>query len=340
MAEQQAAPATTTAAPATTTPAASDMRALRHRTLLANGALLLTTTFWGMMVPLTALLLAWFDPFFLGGLRYALALPFLWLFVAFSRERVSWRGLTFGRMMGLGASMAGFSMFYNLGVAHAHPVTAAVVLMCGPFVAAIMARFLFNVPLERTLLLALPVTVAGGIVVALGARASRLGGEDAGVDLAMGFGGGEPLLILAQVCWTWYSLRAQHWLSHLGQLRLSALSSTVGAAWMLGIYLLLWAVGIAGAPVFVVPPEALAALAWISITGVALAIVLWNFGTSTIGVPQAALYLNLQPVIASLTAAVMGAPPSLLQVAGGIVVMAAVFYVQQARLRALGHAAR
>lgn len=335
MAEQQAAPAATTVAAAM-----PDLQAQRKRTLLANGALLLTTTFWGMMVPLTALLLAWFDPFLLGGLRYALALPFLWLFVALSRERVSWRGLTWGRLTGLGLSMAGFSMFYNLGVAHSHPVTASVVLMCGPFVAAIMARFLFNAPLERSLLLALPVTVAGGIVVALGARASRLGGEGAGVELSMGFGGGEPLLILAQVCWTWYSLRAQHWLSHLGQLRLSALSSTVGAAWMMAFYFLLWGLGIAGAPAIDVPLEGLAALAWISFTGVALAIVMWNFGTSIIGVPQAALYLNLQPVTASLTAAAMGAPPSLMQVAGGVVVMAAVFYVQTIRLKALGHAAR
>ena len=64
-----------------------------RRTMMAGGALLLTTVFWGAMVPLTALLLEHFDPWFLAGARYIVALPFLWLFVALARDRVSWRGL-------------------------------------------------------------------------------------------------------------------------------------------------------------------------------------------------------------------------------------------------------
>jgi drug/metabolite transporter (DMT)-like permease len=303
-----------------------------RRAALAGGALLLTTVFWGAMVPLTALLLQHFDPWLLAGARYVVALPFLWLFVVLARDRVSWRGLSFPRVAALGAAMALFSVFYTLGIAFSHPVTASVILMCGPIVASIMAWFLFRTPLDRTLLLALPVTVSGGIIVAVGAP-SRAGG-------GMGFGGGEILLVFAQVCWTWYSMRAQQWLARLGQIRLSALSSSAAGVWMIGLYLLLWALGIAAAPPVSVPLDMAAILIWISFTGVACAIVLWNFGASVIGVPQAALYLNLQPVVAALTAAALGSPPSLLQIVGGFIVMAGVLYVQVSRLRGAGDGGR
>lgn len=297
----------------------------RQRTLLAGGALLLTTLFWGAMVPLTALLLRYFDPFFLAGARYVVALPFLWLFVLLRRETFSWRGLPMSRVFTLGGAMTAFSVFYTVGIAHSHPVTAAVVLMCGPIVASIMARFLYGTPLDRTLMLALPVTVAGGIVVAVGAPGRLDGG--------MGFGGGEILLVGAQVCWTWYSMRAQQWLAHLGQIRLSALTSSAGGVLMIGLYLVLWGAGLAGAPPTEVSLEMLGVLVWIAFTGVALAIVLWNFGASTIGVPQAALWLNLQPFVAALMAAALGSPPSLLQVIGGFIVLGGVLYVQISRLR-------
>lgn len=310
--------------------ALADPQRRQRRTGLAGAALLTTTLFWGAMVPLTKLLLDHFDPFLLAALRYVVALPFLWLFVLLIRDRVEWRLLRAGRAMALGAAMAGFSVFYTLGIWFSHPVTASVLLMCGPIVASIMARFLFRAPLDRTLLLALPVTVAGGIVVAVGAP----GRAEAG----LGFGGGELLLVLAQVCWTWYSMKAQQWLAFLGQIRLSAVTSTAGSLWMVGLYLLLWAAGAAAPPPASVPLEMVGVLAFISLTGVALAIVLWNFAASTIGVPLAALYLNLQPFVAALTAAALGQPPSLMQIVGGFVVLAGVLYVQVSKLRAAGAA--
>lgn len=300
--------------------------AARRQTALAGGALLLTTLFWGSMVPLTAVLLEYLDPFLLAMARYVLALPFLWLFVILQRERMSWRGVRGLRVAALGASMAAFSILYTLGIAFSHPVTASVILMCGPIVASIMARVLLKAPLDRTLLFALPVTVIGGIVVATGAPAGSRGG--------MGFGGGEILLVLAQVCWTWYSMKAQQWLAFIGQIRLSAISSTAAGIWMLALYLALWGVGLAGAPPPSLPPDMLAILVWISFSGVALAIVFWNFAASTIGVPLSALYLNLQPFVAALTAAALGSPPSWQQIGGGFVVLAGVLYVQVAKLRA------
>ena len=45
----------------------------------------------------------------------------------------------------------------------------------------------------------------------------------------LGLEGGEILLVIAQLCWSWYSIRAQQWLADRGQIALSALTSSVAS---------------------------------------------------------------------------------------------------------------
>lgn len=296
----------------------------RGKLLRANAGLALVVLFWGSMVPLMAVLLETFDAYFLAAIRYVLGLPFLWLFVWLQRAP---RGpaTSMQRIMALGAGMAGFSLLYTIGIQYSHPVTASVILMCGPIVASILARFLFALPLDRRLTLAVPLTVAGGVLVALGAP-GRL-------SQGVGVGGGEILLVGAQVCWSWYSMQAQRWMAGVGQIRLSAVTATAGSAWLMLLWAALYALG--WTEIAVVPPggTAIGILLWLSLTGVAMAVVLWNYGASIIGVPMAALFLNLQPFVASLTAYALGSPPTWLQIAGGVVVLAGVMYVQLGRMR-------
>jgi drug/metabolite transporter (DMT)-like permease len=216
--------------------------------------------------------------------------------------------------------MAGFSVLYTVGIQFSHPVTAAVILTCGPIVASLMAKMLYRTPLDRALLLALPVTIGGAIMVAVGAPGRGL--EHAG------FGGGEILLVIAQVCWNWYSMKGQQWLAGMGQLRLSATTTSVATLWLFALYLALWGLGWAGAPPEQPSSQSLWLLAWISFSGVAMSIVLWNTAISVIGVPLAAIFMNLQPFIAALTAALLGSPPSWMQIAGGLIVLAGILFVQ------------
>lgn len=301
----------------------------RHKTVLASANLLLVVVFWGSMVPFTAVLLETFDPYLLAALRYAMGLPLLWLLVLLRRERGDWRLVRPGRLAALGAAMAGFSVLYTVGIQFSHPVTASVILTCGLIVASLMARVMYRMPLDRALWLALPVSVGGAVLVALGAPGRSLSHA--------GFAGGEILLVIAQICWNWYSMKAQQWLSGLGQFRLSGITVAVGSLWLVALYLALWALGIAAPPPSSIGSTAIFMLLWIAITGVAMAILLWNTATSLIGVPLASLYLNLQPFVAAVTAAALGSPPTVLQVLGGIVVLAGILYVQLSRMKLLRH---
>lgn len=313
----------TQAAPAA--PAAS-----RHTLLLAGGGSLVNAMVWGSMVPLTALLLAAFDPYVLATARYLVALPFLWLLVVWRGENPFVAGAPAWRVMALGSGMAAFSILYTVGIGLSNPITASVILTCGPIVASIMTRVLLKTPFDRALLVALPLTVTGAIVVVLGTPGRSADG--------MGFRGGELLLVLAQTCWHWYTIKAQLWLRHLGQIRLSAVTSTAAAIW-LGV-LLAGLAAIGAVPSWSWPGlDMILLLVWVSVSGVAFAIVLWNYSASVLGVPVAALYLNLQPFFAALTAAAIGVSPTWLQILGGLIVLAGVLYIQLRKLREARRAA-
>ncbi len=169
------------------------------------------------------------------------------------------------------------------------------------------------------------LVVAGGIVVVLGTP-----GRPAG---SFGLEGGEALLVIAQLCWSWYSIRAQQWLADRGQIALSALTSTVASVLLGIVCAVVWALGGIAWPTRPPTPVEWGMVAWIGVLGVAVAVLLWNTGVSLVGVPVASLFANSAPVFAIGLAALMGREPSWLQVAGGVVVLAGIAGCRSARPR-------
>ncbi|WP_421997500.1 DMT family transporter [Reyranella sp.] len=295
--------------------------ALKRATLV----LLLSALIWGSMIPVLADLAAHYDKWMLSWLRYVLGLPVLWLAVLLSPQPTSVRPLRAGRLLALGTAMTAFSVLYTFGVAHAHPATSAIVLMCGPVWATLLARVMLGARMPAGFAVTLAAVVAGGIVVVLGAPSRGTGG--------FGLEGGEPLLVVAQLCWSWYSIKAQQWLADRGQIALSALTSTVAGVLLGGVCLVVWAtVGIEW-PAASPPVTDWIMMAWIGVMGVAVALLLWNVGVSLVGVPVASLFGNSAPVFAIGLAALMGREPTLLQLTGGGIVLAAIARHQLLQIR-------
>lgn len=297
--------------------------ALRRATLV----LLLSALIWGAMVPVLSTLAHHYDKWLLSCLRYLLGMPALWLAVLMTRQRpaVQPRPLRLGRLLQLGVAMSGFSVLYTFGVGHAHPATAAIVLMCGPIVATVLARLMIGTRTPPGFLLTLVLVVVGGIVVMLGTPGRASAG--------FGFEGGELLLVIAQIFWSWYSIRAQQWLADRGQIALSALTATVASVLLSLVCAVIWATGGIDWPNEMPSVADIGMLAWISVLGVAVAVVLWNTGVSMVGLPVASLFSNSAPVFAIGVAALMGIEPSWLQIVGGIVVMAGIAQLQLRQMR-------
>lgn len=296
--------------------------ALKRATLV----LLFAALIWGSMIPILAALAEQYDKWLLSWSRYILGLPVLWLAVWWSAPpAASPRPINWQRLLRLGAAMSAFSVLYTFGVAHSHPATAAIVLMCGPIWATMLSRVMLGATTPPGFVLTLAIVVAGGIVVVIGTPGRAPG--------AYGLEGGEVLLVVAQFCWSWYSIRAQQWLSDRGQVALSALTSTVASILLGFVVAGVWAAGGISWPTRTPTSAEWGMIVWIGVLGVAVAVLLWNTGVSLVGVPVASLFSNSAPVFAIGLAALMGREPSWLQVAGGVVVLAGIAQHQIRQMR-------
>ncbi|HEV3174451.1 MAG TPA: DMT family transporter [Stellaceae bacterium] len=270
---------------------------------------------WGTLVPTAKIVLTEFDAWTLSTLRVAAAAGVL-LAISIGIDGVSWlRTIPWPRAMALGAAVAAFSLLFTVGIALSNPVSAIIVSGASPVVAAAYAALAFRQPLPRGAIGAFGLSTAGAIIAALGNVAP---GAQAGVR------GGEWLLVLASLSWTWYSLKAQLWLGSWGQHRVTAVSYLGAAAVLTPIYLVLLAAGVAAVPRSLPSPSTLALLVWLIGAVTLLGSVLWNYGVSRIGIIVTSLYLNLIPLFGIVTAAAFGSYPTGQQLLGCALVIAGV----------------
>jgi drug/metabolite transporter (DMT)-like permease len=302
-------------------------RASRSGLLWASGGLLFTALIWGSMTPLLKVLTDVMDVWLLAALRYVLSLPVLGLCLLLPRiaPRPAPKKLRVGQLAVLGLAMTTFSVLYTIGVRHSHPVTAIVVLNFGPVISVVMARVMLGTRVAPGFPVALGLALLGGLLVIYGTP----GAHERGLALE----GGEPLLVIGQICWQWYSVRAQQWLGDRGQIGLSAITSAVATLWMTAGYLAMWRMGVAGGPPATLAWHHVAYLVWICVFGVSVTILLWNVGVSRVGLAVASLHMNATPVFAVLTAAAIGLPPTTWQIAGGLLVLAGIVYMQLLQFR-------
>lgn len=303
-------------------------RPLRARLWLAGAGLLATSLFWGSAVPFNVVLLRYLDPFVLTSFRMMLSVVILLDFVAWKEPGPLWRmPLNLRRFLVLGFYMAGFNVFYTLSVLWSNPITIAALSVAMPLTGALVARVMLGTRLENGFGIALVLTIVGGALVVYGQP-----GFDAS---ALGLRGGEVLMVVAMFSWNIYSVKAQQWLGHLGQARLTLVSSLSTCLWLGAIMALMLALGVAQWPAQTPPVQAFAMVFYLALFSAAVGNFLWNFGVSVVGLPISSLYINLSAVFAVLIAMAFGFHPTWLQLLGGLVVLAGVLYMQIRKLRAV-----
>ncbi len=307
-------------------PAPSTPPAPRGRLLLAGIGLLGTSVFWGSALPVNAVLLRHFDPFLLGTVRMGLSALILACFVAWREQEPVWHWpIGLRRFAILGFFMAGFNVLYTLSILWSNPITIAAISLAMPLTGALVARLMVGARLEPGFGPALALTIGGGALVVYGRP-----GFDAA---ALGLGVGEALLVVGMFSWGIFSLKAQQWLGHVSQTRLTLVAATGSSLVQALVFLLMLALGVAWWPAANTPWDAWAMVAYLSIFGASIANSLWNHGVSVLGLPVSSLYVNLSAVFAVLIAIAFGFYPTWLQIVGGLIVMAGVLYMQLRKLR-------
>lgn len=286
--------------------------------------LALLALLWGTMVPTIAHLLLRWDPYFLAAFRYIGALPVMWvaLSVLESRQPATtasgpvgdqagdWRIWPLG-IIGIGC----YATLYTMGVYHCNPITAAILSATSPAIAAVVDRIVFKVPVDRRMLPAISLAIIG----------STLATVHFGAGDMFDFRGGELLMVAAFGCWSWYSTAAQKWCRGWSQLRITTVTMSTGGVGLAVIFTVAALLGVAHFP----PPLPETStdwlvLAWMTIVLVAFGVYLWNFGVKRTGVVVASLYLNLVPVVSIGIFALSGMRPTVMQIVGGILVIAGI----------------
>ena len=282
---------------------------------------------WGTMVPTVAHLLERWDPYFLAAFRYIGALPFMWVALSLLERNIPVQAAPGGwRIWPLGIIGIGFyAALYTIGVYHCNPITAAILSATSPAIAAIVDRLIFKVPVDRRMLPAIALAIIGS------AFATVHFGEGQMFD----FRGGEILMVAAFACWSWYSTAAQKWCRGWSQLRITTVTMTTGGVGLAVIFAVAALVGAAHFP----PPMPDTAtdwmvFVWMTVVLVAFGVYLWNFGVKRTGVVVASLYLNLVPVVSISIFAFWGTKPTLMQIIGGVLVIAGIVMSELQMLKA------
>ena len=294
--------------------------------LAGTGCYLIASVFWGMNIPMTAELLATFDPFWLSPVRYVIASTLLgaWVAATLGARRLR-PPIALARVALLGLAVAFFLACFNVGLQHTHPVTAAAVLAGSPVWFALVAKVMTGAPLARGFVGATVLTIAGS-AVAIAGRADADG---------LAVSGGEVLMVVSLASWAVYSILAQRWFAaDVPQLGRTFLSSVGALPWLLAFWIGARALGWAGEPMLRPSGSALAYLVVTAVCGTALATVAWNVGVSRLGITAGAMWQNAVPVFAvAIAAAFFGVVPAGTQVLGGAIVLAGVLYMQWHVLR-------
>lgn len=298
------------------------------RTLIvANLGLVTMIFFWGSFFPVMEQILKGWDPLSATAGRHLTAAAALTAVALAAERRLPFRrDLPWMKLFLLGS--VGFvlsSICMSLSVLWSSGVAAAIVSATNPISAAITARLLFGMSLGRGILLGAALAVAGSGIAILGAG-TAFGEFD-------GFKGGELLVIVANVAWTWFSLAAQRWLRGASQLDISLLTTVPGALCMTLVTVAAGGIGLVELRIDLAP-EYLLPVLYTGTVPIAIGNFLWHFGVSRIGIAVSSMYTNLIPVTAALVAFVwIGTQPTLYQLVGGAIIIAGVFYAQVTALR-------
>ena len=283
---------------------------------LGIAALLLATAGWGGMFLVGKSVLQHVDPTWFTMIRYTLSGLFF-IALLLPRGAAPWRKLREHAPALALRGVAGFGVFSVLllaGLAHSVPSHGAVVIATMPMTTQLLRWALDGVRPARAALLTSVLALAGVAIV------SGVLFQHAGADVSTLHG--DALTLIGTLGWVCYTRGAARFVE-LDAVEYTAL--TVLASWPV---LLLGAV-LATAFGWARVPDADAlivswhALLYVGLVSSAVSILAFNHGVRALGAVTATAFLNFVPVSALLMSVALGKPPTLNELLGTAMVIAA-----------------
>jgi drug/metabolite transporter (DMT)-like permease len=271
---------------------------------------------WGAMFPIADSAIKHVDPFHLTALRYILAafgfLGLLWAFEGARALRLEGRGLElflFGS-----AGIAGFNLFAFAGLEHTTPEHAALIVATSPLMTLVATSAMARKAPPRATLGFVFLALAGVLLV--------IGRGDPAAVVNGGINGGDLLVLIGTASFVVYTLGARRFADY-SSLRYTALSASGGTITVLAATEIGTLAGWLSAPSAGDVGAIWWQLAYVVIIGALAAVLAWNVGVRLLGAPNAALYMNLVPVVAFVIAIGRGYQPDGAELGGAALTVAA-----------------
>jgi drug/metabolite transporter (DMT)-like permease len=244
-----------------------------------------------------------------NGLRVALAALALLAAGALVRERWPSRRDAL-RIAALGLLGNGlYQILFIEGLSRTRAGSAALVVAASPAFMALLGWARGAERVRRRALLGIAVSFAG-VALVLSGSASRGASPSASAPLL-----GNLLVLAGCFCWALFSVYLQPYMHRWNPVHIAAITMTSGSLLVLPAS----AAAIAAVPLAAYTGASVTAVAYSSIASLVIAYLIWNRGVRVLGPTRAAMYSNLQPIIAVLVAwRFLGEVPTLWQGLGAV----------------------
>jgi drug/metabolite transporter (DMT)-like permease len=270
--------------------------------------MLLLAVMWGLSIPVTKLGLVTMPPLTLTALRFAVAVPLLFLFIV-GRRQLPWRA--FPRVAALGILGIGVGQVaQTLGVGGTSASVGTVISATIPVFVVIFAALRLKQPVSARQALGLLAAFAGIVLVASGN-----GGEAAAASETTLAGVG--LMLLSSLAVAFYYVWSVELTNTYGTAVVAAWSTLFGF-----VALLPWACWEMWRVPFDITAEAIGAAVYLGVVVTVAGLFLWLHLLRTVPVRTAASVQYLQPIVGvAASSAMFGDRLGLLFVAGTILVL-------------------
>lgn len=224
--------------------------------------------------------------------------------------RQSWKIMTLYGVLGV----ACFNSFLYIALQTTTATNALLIDSTVPVMIALISRILGGETMSGRQVRGVAVSLAGVAVIICRA--------DLGLLLALRLNGGDLWVLLAVVCWSFYTYFLRSCPSGAHPLNVLNVMILIGLAVLTPFYL--WERGRVGS---VEPGVAgWAGLVYLSLLASVVAFVMWNRGVEQIGAIKAGLFIHLMPVFGILLAYLfLGEPLHLFQLAGSFLIFSGIY---------------
>ncbi|BBO99802.1 DMT family transporter [Sulfuriferula nivalis] len=273
---------------------------------------IIATLFWGANFALAGPILQEMSPLWLAASRFGLSAMLMMVFASWRREPLLAPAMQHIKayLIIAAVGIGGFNLLFFYALQTTSAGNASLIMATNPLVTIVLAALVLGERPSKRLLLSLPLALVGVLVVISSGDMSKL--------THLQNIQGDVLMLGGNLAWAGYNVLSRKLMPKQSALTNTTLVMSAGAL------ILLAAAALSGDHLTTLGFYPSVDLAIMVVGGTVLAYLFWNTGIARFGAGRTALFMNLIPVFAMLTAAVMGQLPNLAQIMGGGLVISGV----------------